>query len=46
MSALFVEEEEDETDIESDGEEVEVFELFQSTLSYVLLCPEGQHCQF
>ena len=46
MSALFVEEEEDETDIESNGEEIEVFELFYSTLSYVLLCPEGQHCQF
>ena len=46
MSALFVEEEKDETDIESDGEEVEVFELFQSTLSYVLLYTECQHCQF
>ena len=45
MKVLFGEEEDEETDIESNREEVEVFELFYSTL-YVLLYPEGQHCQF
>ena len=35
------EEEDEETDIQSNGKEVEVFELFQSTLSYVLSYPEG-----
>ena len=46
MKVLFGEEEDEETDIQSNGKEVEVFELFQSTLSYVLLYTECQHCQF